>query len=200
MSTKKIILIVILFLLGIGVTITGAVLMVTENPGKKISAEAFKEKIIKDGCNISDEQNSKTGNIKTQIISMEYGCPYNISYVEFHDTDYQKKYVASNINKINYNNGNVTTRLNINFFDYQEVRTLGSAYNVLISRDDMVVMASSTKKNKEKLDQVIDSLGITNEIAWNKIWLLGIGIVLIWASMILLVIFLIQNNRKKKLQ
>lgn len=200
MSTKKIILIVVLFLLGIGVTITGAVLMVTENPGKKISAETFKEKIIKDGCNISDEQNSKTGNIKTQIISMEYGCPYNISYVEFHDTDYQKNYVASNINKINYNNGNITTRLNINIFDYQEVRTIGSAYNVLISRDDMVVMASSTKKNKEKLDQVIDSLGITTEIAWNKIWLLGIGIVLIWASMILLVIFLIQNNRKKKLQ
>ena len=38
MSTKKIILIIVLFLLGIGVTITGAVLMVTENPGKKISA------------------------------------------------------------------------------------------------------------------------------------------------------------------
>ncbi len=197
MSAKKIILIVVLFLLGIGLMIGGEVLMVTGNPGKKVSAEKFKETIIKDGCSISDEQKTATGNIKTQIISMDYGCPYNISYVEFRDKDYQKDYVASNINKINYSNGDITTRINITILDYREVRTIGSAYNILVSRDDMVVMASSTKKNKDKLNQVIDSLGISSEIAWDKIWLMLPGIVLSWISIILLIIFLIQNKKKK---
>ena len=113
------------------------------------------------------------------------------------DKDYQKDYVASNINKINYNNGDITTRINITILDYREARTIGSAYNILVSRDDIVVMASSTKKNKDKLDQVIDNLGISPEIAWDKIWLMLPGVVLSWISIILLIIFLIQNKKKK---
>lgn len=199
MSPKKIALVTVLFLLGLVLTI-GAIISITgENPGKKISSEKFKEIIIKDGCSISDEQKSSTGNIKNQIISMDYGCPYNISYVEFRNKDYQKDYVISSVNKMNYNNGHITTRININIFSYQEVRTTGSAYNIVISRDDTVVVASSTKKNKEKLNQVIDRLGISNKIAWDKIWYMVPGITLVWISIILLMIFLIQNDKKKKL-
>lgn len=199
MSPKKIALVTVLFLLGLVLTV-GAIISITEeNPGKKISSEKFKEIIIKDGCSISDEQKSATGNIKNQIISMDYGCPYNISYVEFRNKDYQKDYVISSVNKMNYNNGHITTRININIFSYQEVRTTGSAYNIVISRDDTVVVASSTKKNKEKLNQVIDRLGISNKIAWDKIWYMVPGITLVWISIILLMIFLIQNDKKKKL-
>lgn len=199
MNAKKIILIVILFLLGIALIIGGTIVMVTGNPGKKISAETFKEKIIKDGCNISDEQNNTTGNIKTQVISMEYGCPYNISYVEFFNTDYQKDYVESNINKINYNNGNVTAKVDMSIFDYREVRTTGSAYNVLISRENIVVMASSTKQNKNKLNQILDNLEIRNKISWNKIWIVILGGVFVFISILLLIVFLILEARKKRL-
>lgn len=199
MNSKKVLIVIFTFLLGILFIIGAGFAIVGGKTGKKITPEKFKEIIIKDGCNISDEQNNKTGNIKTQLISMDYGCPYNISYLKFRNKDYQKEYVESNINKINYNNGHITTRINITIFGNKEVRTIGDAYNIIISKDDMVVIATSPKENKEKLNQVINKLGISNKIAWDKIWLLIPGILLIWVSIILLVIFLIRKNKKSSL-
>lgn len=199
MSIKKISLIIILFILGLLLIIIGSVLMLTKNTGKKISAENFKEIITKDGCNISDEQKNKTGKIKRQLISMEYNCPYALAYIEFNDTSYQETYVESNVNKINYTNGNVTTKMDINILDYREVRTTGEAYNVLISKDNMVIIGSTPSEDKVELDNIINILGIRNQIAWENIWLVILGGLCTLTSVILLIVSLIQKERKKQL-
>ena len=100
MNNKKIVLLVILFIIGLTIAVSGIFLILLSDTGNKISMNKFVKTVENSGCKINDKQENLTGNIKNQAISMDYGCPYYVSYIEFDNDSYQKEYIETNINKI----------------------------------------------------------------------------------------------------
>ena len=167
--------------LGILITILGVCLMIILTPGNKISATEFKKTIVKDHCDINFEQTTADENIKTQLISMDYGCPYYITYTKYKNKEYLEQAVETTITSIKED---AKIEQDLKLFDYQDLRTTTDSYNVMIKKDNIVVLATTDKKNKKKLDQAINNMNITYQPKTEYAWISILGIITIFITII----------------
>lgn len=200
MSSKKIIILAILFIFGIVLVIGGIFLVLLSDTGNKISLDKFIKTVEQNGCTINDKQENLTGNIKNQAISMDYGCPYYVSYIEFDNDSYQKDYIETNINKINSSNGNTTTTVNINLNDYRYYSSLGKNYDLVLQKENMVILGMTSKNNKDKLNGLIDELDVKAQISLEYAWVSILGLIILMISVIMIVIDLVKHPKKKTAQ
>lgn len=198
MNVKKIILVVILFVIGIILFIYGIISTIMTYQGNKIEAEEFRQIVEKNKCDITDVGGSATGNVKNQMLVMGTNCPYSLAYIEFSSTDSATSYADTNAETIKNNNGDVVQSMDIRVMNYREVSTLGDAYNIIIAQDDMVILGASPTDNKDDLDNMINELNIRGNISWNYIGITILGLIVGLAAIILLIIFLVQNKSKNK--
>ena len=200
MNNKKIVLLVILFIIGLTIAVSGIFLILLSDTGNKISMNKFVKTVENSGCNINDKQENLTGNIKNQAISMDYGCPYYVSYIEFDNDSYQKEYIETNINKIKSSNGNSTTTVSINVNDYIYYTSLGKNYDLVLQKENMVVLGMAPKNNKDKLNGLIDDLDIKAKVSLEYAWVSILGVIILIVSIIMIVIDLAKNQKKKTAQ
>ena len=200
MNNKKIVLLVILFIIGLTIAVSGIFLILLSDTGNKISMNKFVKTVENSGCKINDKQENLTGNIKNQAISMDYGCPYYVSYIEFDNDSYQKEYIETNINKIKSSNGNSTTTVSINVNDYIYYTSLGKNYDLVLQKENMVVLGMAPKNNKDKLNGLIDDLDIKAKVSLEYAWVSILGVILLIVSIIMIVIDLAKNQKKKTAQ
>ena len=160
----------------------------------------FVKTVENSGCKINDKQENLTGNIKNQAISMDYGCPYYVSYIEFDNDSYQKEYIETNINKIKSSNGNSTTTVSINVNDYIYYTSLGKNYDLVLQKENMVVLGMAPKNNKDKLNGLIDDLDIKAKVSLEYAWVSILGVIILIVSIIMIVIDLAKNQKKKTAQ
>lgn len=200
MSSKKIIILAILFIFGIVLVIGGIFLVLLSDIGNKISLDKFIKTVEQNGCTINDKQENLTGNIKNQAISMDYGCPYYVSYIEFDNDSYQKEYIETNINKIESSNGNSTTTVSINVNDYIYYSSLGKNYDLVLQKGNMVVLGMASKNNKGKLNGLIDELDVKAQISLEYAWVSILGLIILMISVIMIVIDLVKHPKKKTAQ
>lgn len=200
MNNKKIVLLVILFIIGLTLSVSGIFLILLSDTGNKISMNKFVKTVEKSGCKINDKQENLTGNIKNQAISMDYGCPYYVSYIEFDNDSYQKEYIETNINKIKSSNGNSTTTVSINVNDYIYYTSLGKNYDLVLQKENMVILGMTSKNNKDKLNGLIDDLDIKAKVSLEYAWLSILGVIILIVSIIMIVIDLVKNQKKKTAQ
>lgn len=197
MNNKKIMLLVILFIIGLALSVSGIFLILLSDTGNKISMNKFVKTVEKSGCKINDKQENLTGNIKNQAISMDYGCPYYVSYIEFDNDSYQKEYIETNINKIKSSNGNSTTTVSINVNDYIYYTSLGKNYDLVLQKGNMVILGMAPKNNKDKLNGLIDELDIKAQISLEYAWVSILGLIILMISVITIVIDLVKHQKKK---
>lgn len=197
MNNKKIVLLVILFIIGLTLSVSGIFLILLSDTGNKISMNKFVKTVEKSGCKINDKQENLTGNIKNQAISMDYGCPYYVSYIEFDNDSYQKEYIETNINKIKSSNGNSTTTVSINVNDYIYYTSLGKNYDLVLQKENMVILGMTSKNNKDKLNGLIDELDIKAQISLEYAWVSILGLIILMISVITIVIDLVKHQKKK---
>lgn len=200
MNNKKIVLLVILFIIGLTIAVSGIFLILLSDTGNKISMNKFVKTVENSGCKINDKQENLTGNIKNQAISMDYGCPYYVSYIEFDNDSYQKEYIETNINKIKSSNGNSTTTVSINVNDYIYYTSLGKNYDLVLQKENMVVLGMASKNNKDKLNGLIDDLDIKAKVSLEYAWVSILGVIILIVSIIMIVIDLVKNQKKKTAQ
>lgn len=200
MNNKKIVLLVILFIIGLTIAVSGIFLILLSDTGNKISMNKFVKTVENSGCKINDKQENLTGNIKNQAISMDYGCPYYVSYIEFDNDSYQKEYIETNINKIKSSNGNSTTTVSINVNDYIYYTSLGKNYDLVLQKENMVVLGMAPKNNKDKLNGLIDDLDIKAKVSLEYAWVSILGVIILIVSIIMIVIDLVKNQKKKTAQ
>lgn len=200
MNNKKIVLLVILFIIGLTIAVSGIFLILLSDTGNKISMNKFVKTVENSGCKINDKQENLTGNIKNQAISMDYGCPYYVSYIEFDNDSYQKEYIETNINKIKSSNGNSTTTVSINVNDYIYYTSLGKNYDLVLQKENMVVLGMASKNNKDKLNGLIDDLDIKVKVSLEYAWVSILGVIILIVSIIMIVIDLVKNQKKKTAQ
>ena len=200
MNNKKIVLLVILFIIGLTIAVSGVFLILLSDTGNKISMNKFVKTVENSGCKINDKQENLTGNIKNQAISMDYGCPYYVSYIEFDNDSYQKEYIETNINKIKSSNGNSTTTVSINVNDYIYYTSLGKNYDLVLQKENMVVLGMAPKNNKDKLNGLIDDLDIKAKVSLEYAWVSILGVIILIVSIIMIVIDLVKNQKKKTAQ
>lgn len=200
MNNKKIMLLVILFIIGLALSVSGIFLILLSDTGNKISMNKFVKTVEKSGCKINDKQENLTGNIKNQAISMDYGCPYYVSYIEFDNDSYQKEYIETNINKIESSNGNSTTTVSINVNDYIYYTSLGKNYDLVLQKENMVILGMASKNNKDKLNGLIDDLDIKAKVSLEYAWVSILGVIILIVSIIMIVIDLVKNQKKKTAQ
>lgn len=200
MNNKKIVLLVILFIIGLTIAVSGIFLILLSDTGNKISMNKFVKTVENSGCKINDKQENLTGNIKNQAISMDYGCPYYVSYIEFDNDSYQKEYIETNINKIKSSNGNSTTTVSINVNDYIYYTSLGKNYDLVLQKENMVVLGMAPKNNKDKLNGLIDDLDIKAKVSLEYVWVSILGVIILIVSIIMIVIDLVKNQKKKTAQ
>ena len=200
MNNKKIVLLVILFIIGLTIAVSGIFLILLSDTGNKISMNKFVKTVENSGCKINDKQENLTGNIKNQVISMDYGCPYYVSYIEFDNDSYQKEYIETNINKIKSSNGNSTTTVSINVNDYIYYTSLGKNYDLVLQKENMVVLGMAPKNNKDKLNGLIDDLDIKAKVSLEYAWVSILGVIILIVSIIMIVIDLVKNQKKKTAQ
>ena len=200
MNNKKIVLLVILFIIGLTIAVSGIFLILLSDTGNKISMNKFVKTVENSGCKINDKQENLTGNIKNQAISMDYGCPYYVSYIEFDNDSYQKEYIETNINKIKSSNGNSTTTVSINVNDYIYYTSLGKNYDLVLQKENMVVLGMAPKNNKDKLNGLIDDLDIKAKVSLEYAWASILGVIILIVSIIMIVIDLAKNQKKKTAQ
>lgn len=200
MNNKKIVLLVILFIIGLTIAVSGIFLILLSDTGNKISMNKFVKTVENSGCKINDKQENLTGNIKNQAISMDYGCPYYVSYIEFDNDSYQKEYIETNINKIKSSNGNSTTTVSINVNDYIYYTSLGKNYDLVLQKENMVVLGMAPKNNKDKLNGLIDDLDIKAKVSLEYVWVSILGVIILIVSIIMIVIYLVKNQKKKTAQ
>lgn len=200
MNNKKIMLLVILFIIGLTLSVSGIFLILLSDTGNKISMNKFVKTVEKSGCKINDKQENLTGNIKNQAISMDYGCPYYVSYIEFDNDSYQKEYIETNINKIESSNGNSTTTVSINVNDYIYYTSLGKNYDLVLQKENMVILGMTSKNNKDKLNGLIDDLDIKAKVSLEYAWVSILGVIILIVSIIMIVIDLVKNPKKKTAQ
>ncbi|MCI6107468.1 MAG: hypothetical protein MR716_01950 [Tenericutes bacterium] len=200
MNNKKIVLLVILFIIGLTIAVSGIFLILLSDTGNKISMNKFVKTVENSGCKINDKQENLTGNIKNQAISMDYGCPYYVSYIEFDNDSYQKEYIETNINKIKSSNGNSTTTVSINVNDYIYYTSLGKNYDLVLQKENMVVLGMAPKNNKDKLNGLIDDLDIKAKVSLEYAWVSILGVIILIVSIIMIVIDLAKNQKKKTAQ
>ena len=199
-NNKKIVLLVILFIIGLTIAVSGIFLILLSDTGNKISMNKFVKTVENSGCKINDKQENLTGNIKNQAISMDYGCPYYVSYIEFDNDSYQKEYIETNINKIKSSNGNSTTTVSINVNDYIYYTSLGKNYDLVLQKENMVVLGMAPKNNKDKLNGLIDDLDIKAKVSLEYAWVSILGVIILIVSIIMIVIDLAKNQKKKTAQ
>lgn len=197
MNNKKIVLLVILFLIGLTLAVSGIFLILLSDTGNKIPMNKFVKTVEKSGCKINDQQENLTGNIKNQAISMDYGCPYYVSYIEFDNDSYQKEYIETNINKINSSNGKTTTTVNINLNDYIYYTSLGKNYDLVLQKENMVILGMTSKNNKDKLNGLIDDLDIKGKVSLEYAWVSILGLLILIVSVVMIVIDLVKHPKKK---
>lgn len=200
MNNKKIVLLVILFIIGLTIAVSGIFLILLSDTGNKISMNKFVKTVENSGCKINDKQENLIGNIKNQAISMDYGCPYYVSYIEFDNDSYQKEYIETNINKIKSSNGNSTTTVSINVNDYIYYTSLGKNYDLVLQKENMVVLGMAPKNNKDKLNGLIDDLDIKAKVSLEYAWVSILGVIILIVSIIMIVIDLAKNQKKKTAQ
>lgn len=200
MNNKKIVLLVTLFIIGLTIAVSGIFLILLSDTGNKISMNKFVKTVENSGCKINDKQENLTGNIKNQAISMDYGCPYYVSYIEFDNDSYQKEYIETNINKIKSSNGNSTTTVSINVNDYIYYTSLGKNYDLVLQKENMVVLGMAPKNNKDKLNGLIDDLDIKAKVSLEYAWVSILGVIILIVSIIMIVIDLAKNQKKKTAQ
>ena len=200
MNNKKIVLLVILFIIGLTIAVSGIFLILLSDTGNKTSMNKFVKTVENSGCKINDKQENLTGNIKNQAISMDYGCPYYVSYIEFDNDSYQKEYIETNINKIKSSNGNSTTTVSINVNDYIYYTSLGKNYDLVLQKENMVVLGMAPKNNKDKLNGLIDDLDIKAKVSLEYAWVSILGVIILIVSIIMIVIDLAKNQKKKTAQ
>ena len=200
MNNKKIVLLVILFIIGLTIAVSGIFLILLSDTGNKISMNKFVKTVENSGCKINDKQENLTGNIKNQAISMDYGCPYYVSYIEFDNDSYQKEYIETNINKIKSSNGNSTTTVSINVNDYIYYTSLGKNYDLVLQKENMIVLGMAPKNNKDKLNGLIDDLDIKAKVSLEYAWVSILGVIILIVSIIMIVIDLVKNQKKKTAQ
>ena len=200
MNNKKIVLLVTLFIIGLTIAVSGIFLILLSDTGNKISMNKFVKTVENSGCKINDKQENLTGNIKNQAISMDYGCPYYVSYIEFDNDSYQKEYIETNINKIKSSNGNSTTTVSINVNDYIYYTSLGKNYDLVLQKENMVVLGMAPKNNKDKLNGLIDDLDIKAKVSLEYAWVSILGVIILIVSIIMIVIDLVKNQKKKTAQ
>lgn len=200
MNNKKIVLLVILFIIGLTIAVSGIFLILLSDTGNKISMNKFVKTVENSGYKINDKQENLTGNIKNQAISMDYGCPYYVSYIEFDNDSYQKEYIETNINKIKSSNGNSTTTVSINVNDYIYYTSLGKNYDLVLQKENMVVLGMASKNNKDKLNGLIDDLDIKAKVSLEYAWVSILGVIILIVSIIMIVIDLVKNQKKKTAQ
>lgn len=200
MNNKKIVLLVILFIIGLTIAVSGIFLILLSDTGNKISMNKFVKTVENSGCKINDKQENLTGNVKNQAISMDYGCPYYVSYIEFDNDSYQKEYIETNINKIKSSNGNSTTTVSINVNDYIYYTSLGKNYDLVLQKENMVVLGMAPKNNKDKLNGLIDDLDIKAKVSLEYAWVSILGVIILIVSIIMIVIDLVKNQKKKTAQ
>lgn len=200
MNNKKIVLLVILFIIGLTIAVSGIFLILLSDTGNKISMNKFVKTVENSGCKINDKPENLTGNIKNQAISMDYGCPYYVSYIEFDNDSYQKEYIETNINKIKSSNGNSTTTVSINVNDYIYYTSLGKNYDLVLQKENMVVLGMAPKNNKDKLNGLIDDLDIKAKVSLEYAWVSILGVIILIVSIIMIVIDLVKNQKKKTAQ
>lgn len=200
MNNKKIVLLVILFIIGLTIAVSGIFLILLSDTGNKISMNKFVKTVENSGCKINDKPENLTGNIKNQVISMDYGCPYHVSYIEFDNDSYQKEYIETNINKIKSSNGNSTTTVSINVNDYIYYTSLGKNYDLVLQKGNMVVLGMASKNNKDKLNGLIDDLDIKAKVSLEYAWVSILGVIILIVSIIMIVIDLAKNQKKKTAQ
>lgn len=200
MNNKKIVLLVILFIIGLTIAVSGIFLILLSDTGNKISMNKFVKTVENSGCKINDKPENLTGNIKNQAISMDYGCPYYVSYIEFDNDSYQKEYIETNINKIKSSNGNSTTTVSINVNDYIYYTSLGKNYDLVLQKENMVVLGMAPKNNKDKLNGLIDDLDIKAKVSLEYAWVSILGVIILIVSIIMIVIDLAKNQKKKTAQ
>lgn len=200
MNNKKIVLLVILFIIGLTIAVSGIFLILLSDTGNKISMNKFVKTVENSGCKINDKQENLTGNIKNQAISMDYGCSYYVSYIEFDNDSYQKEYIETNINKIKSSNGNSTTTVSINVNDYIYYTSLGKNYDLVLQKENMVVLGMAPKNNKDKLNGLIDDLDIKAKVSLEYAWVSILGVIILIVSIIMIVIDLVKNQKKKTAQ
>lgn len=200
MNNKKIVLLVILFIIGLTLSVSGIFLILLSDTGNKISMNKFVKTVEKSGCKINDKQENLTGNIKNQAISMDYGCPYYVSYIEFDNDSYQKEYIETNINKIESSNGNSTTTVSINVNDYIYYTSLGKNYDLVLQKENMVILGMTSKNNKDKLNGLIDDLDIKAKVSLEYAWVPILGVIILIVSIIMIVIDLVKHPKKKTAQ
>lgn len=200
MNNKKIVLLVTLFIIGLTIAVSGIFLILLSDTGNKISMNKFVKTVENSGCKINDKPENLTGNIKNQAISMDYGCPYYVSYIEFDNDSYQKEYIETNINKIKSSNGNSTTTVSINVNDYIYYTSLGKNYDLVLQKENMVVLGMAPKNNKDKLNGLIDDLDIKAKVSLEYAWVSILGVIILIVSIIMIVIDLVKNQKKKTAQ
>lgn len=200
MNNKKIVLLVILFIIGLTLSVSGIFLILLSDTGNKITMNKFVKTVENSGCKINDKQENLTGNIKNQAISMDYGCPYYVSYIEFDNDSYQKEYIETNINKIKSSNGNSTTTVSINVNDYIYYTSLGKNYDLVLQKENMVVLGMASKNNKDKLNGLIDDLDIKAKVSLEYAWVSILGVIILIVSIIMIVIDLVKHPKKKTAQ
>lgn len=200
MNNKKIVLLVTLFIIGLTIAVSGIFLILLSDTGNKISMNKFVKTVENSGCKINDKPENLTGNIKNQAISMDYGCPYYVSYIEFDNDSYQKEYIETNINKIKSSNGNSTTTVSINVNDYIYYTSLGKNYDLVLQKENMVVLGMAPKNNKDKLNGLIDDLDIKAKVSLEYAWVSILGVIILIVSIIMIVIDLAKNQKKKTAQ
>src|SRR5699024_7705878 len=88
----------------------------------------------------------------------------SLAYVEFNDKDSALSYAETTANTIKNNNGIITQNVDINIMDYREVSTLGNAYNLIIAKDNMVILGATTTEKKAELDNIMDELNVRGHI------------------------------------
>ena len=197
MNAKKIILVGILFVIGIILFIYGIISTIMTYRGNKIEAEEFRQTVEKNKCDITDMGGSATGNVRNQMLVMGTKCPYSLAYAEFNDKDSALSYAETNANTIKNNNGIITQSVDINIMDYREVSTLGNAYNLIIAKDNMVILGATTTEKKAELDNIMDELNVRGHIGLSYVGIMILGIISGIAAIILLIVFLIKNKKNK---
>lgn len=131
---------------------------------------------------------------------MDYGCPYYVSYIEFDNDSYQKEYIETNINKIESSNGKTTITVSINVNDYIYYTSLGKNYDLVLQKENMVVLGMTSKNNKDKLNGLIDHLDIKAKVSLEYAWVSILGVIILIVSIIMIVIDLVKHPKKKTAQ
>lgn len=148
--------------IAIALFIIGFIVINSDKPNI-LSEGQFREHMSDIGCEIiNGTEFRKDETIDVYLSTNKETCPYLFTYIKFNDNDNLYGYYSIYTNYVLNNNRNIIedykTRINLNF-EYYNYTTVGDYYKSAILNQNSILYASSNIQYKDKVIDIIKSLG-----------------------------------------